>query len=228
MAYVEIGEDGERITPARLRAGGLRGERDGQILLRYAAGGGKASERLLRAALGDLVDAFLIDRVGQADLFARAHVLGADLHGQFGCSYEYKEEEDTYSLRCPVFALHQTFAFSVAWTLITRGSICGAGAFECDHVSGRTYAGAECRQKVEKVVGFPHVALTADPDFLHTWHQPIQAKGAQLVAEGKIRKPGDEVHCKHCAGCLARLGPTEGDLDPVGRFSEFVAENRPA
>jgi hypothetical protein len=226
MAYLEVGKDGELLTASRLRNRGLRRERHGQILLRWAPERGKEAEQLLRKALANLVDAFLIDRKGQSDLFGRAHVLGRDLVREIGCYFKYEDDKDTYTLRCPIFALHQKVALSVAWTLITRCSICEAGPFECDHVPGRSYGGAECYEQIDRVAGLGHVAWTANPDFLYTWHQPRQFQGASLLAEGRIARLGEEISCDHCVGCAGVIGPTHGDLDPVGRVRKLVAENR--
>ena len=226
MAYLEVDEEGEMLDSPRLRARGLRRERGAQIERRFGKGD---AEPDLRAALKDLVDAFLVDRPGQRDLFSRAHRLGRDLSGGYGCRYEYSAAEDRYTVRCPIFALHQPVALSVAWTLITSCSICSAGAFDCDHIAGNRYGDEVCEMAVEEITGLGHIAWTANPDFLYTWHQPHQHDGARLLAEGRIDHLGQELPCLHCERCGPGLiGPGEGDLDPVTRWRKIVAERRPA
>lgn len=223
MPYLEVDDAGEPLTAERLRSRGLQRERDGQIERRYGAGDG---ERLLRSALADLVDAFLVDRPGQADLFARAHRLGHELSRGGGCLFSYDSKEIKYTIECPIFALHRQVAHSVAWTLLTECSICGAEAFGCDHLEGREYDGEMCEMGITGVADFGHVAWTANPDFLYTWHQPQQLDANALLADGRIERLGEELPCPHCQGCKGSGGPTEGDLDPVSRFRRRVAENR--
>ena len=223
MPYLEVDKDGEPLTAERLRARGLKGERDGQIERRYGEGD---AESALRSALADLVDAFLIDRRGQSDLFARAHRLGSEINLAYGCKHEYDAQKGGYEIRCPIFALHRPVAHSVAWTLITRCSLCGAGAFGCDHVVGREYDGAVCSTEIVEITGLGHLAFTANPDFLYTWHQPQYFDAAELLANGQIQSAGEELRCMHCERCSGALGPSEGDLDPVSRWRAIVAENR--
>ncbi len=225
MVYLEVDEDGEPLTAERLRDRGLQGERAGQILLRWAPERRAEAEKALRGALSDLVDAFLVNRKKHSDLFARAHVLGRDIAIKVGCPYSYDAEEQRYTLSCPIFALHRQVAHSVAWTLITKCSICGAGSFECDHIEGETYDGELCGMNIERVAGLGHIAWTANPDFLYTWHQPQQIDAKDLLGTGKINEPGEEIRCEHCIGCRGVIGPTSGDLDPQARFAAAVREN---
>jgi hypothetical protein len=226
MAYLELDEQGEALTPCRLRERGLRRARGGGILARWAPGRREEAERELRAALCDLVDAFLLERRGQVELFALAHRIGRDLALEFGCPFEYLAEEQRYEIRCPVLALHQRVAFSVAWTKITKCSICGAGAFGCDHIDGQRYDGELCTMVVERIVGPGHVALTTNPDFLHTWHQPQRVVAGELLKRGKIARLGAELRCEHCLGCPGIAGAGPGDLDPKGRFDTLAAAGR--
>jgi len=224
LAYLELDDDGEPLTAQRLRDRGLQRERDGQIERRYGSGDGEAT---LRSALADLVNAFLTDRRGQADLFARAHRFGHELSRGDGCRFSYDPEEIRYTIRCPIFALHRPVAHSVSWTLLTECSICGAEAFGCDHLGGQEYDGKLCEMKVAKIADFGHVAFTANPDFLYTWHQPQQLDAEELLARGRIERLGETLSCPHCQGCRGSIGPTEGDLDPIGRWQRLVAENTP-
>lgn len=222
MPYLEVDDAGELLTAERLRARGLQRERDGQIERRYGDGDG---EKLLRSALSALVDAFLVDRRGQADLFARAHRLGHELSRGDGCLYSYDSKEAKYTIECPIFALHRPVAHSVAWTLLTECSICGAEAFGCDHLEGREYDGEICVMGIRGIADFGHIAWTANPDFLYTWHQPHQFDANALLADGRIERLGEELPCTHCQGCQGSAGPSKDDLDPVSRWNRLVAEN---
>lgn len=220
--YLGPDEDGEPLTADRLRKRGLRREREGQIERRFGRGDG---ETLLRSALQDLVDAFLADRVGQSDLFARAHRLGKQL-SDGDCTYSYDSEKLSYEIRCPVHALHRPVAHSVGWTVLTECSICGAQAFGCDHEHGKRYDEGICRMNVTNIVGFDHLALTANPDFLYTWHQPQTIDARVLLDEGRIDTIGQELFCRHCASCPGLAGPSDGDLDPIAKWNAIVAERR--
>jgi hypothetical protein len=223
VTHVRVDDDGELLTPRLLRRRGLRGAHDAEFGLRL--GDSEAVEQG-RAALGDLVNAFLHDRRGNAALFVRAHRLGKELSLREGCRWTAGEE--TYELRCPIFALHRTVAHSVALTFDSACSVCGAGPFTCDHVSGETYDGAVCHHANGRLLGgLDHVALTADPDFVSTWHQPQRAETARLLADGKISKAGDILCCRHCRNCTGLAEPTDGDLDPVQRWESIVAANMP-
>lgn len=214
MALIEIDADGNELTPAFLRRRGLRIAVGAEVRLRA---GDASAESDARAALGDLVDAFLHDRESNADLFLRAHVLGRVVSETVRCPW--KPGTERYELRCPVLALHQQVAFSVAWTLDAACSICGAGPFECDHAPGEIYDGERCGYGLgAPLPGLHHVAVTANPDFLHTWHQPIHEDVPALMAAGTIRRAGDPVWCTHCESCPGV--PDEGDLDPVTRFRQ--------
>jgi hypothetical protein len=219
VSLVQLDQSGQELTPQFLRRRGLRTALAAEITLR--AGGGRGAE-LARRAIADLVEAFLHDRAANADLFARAHGVGALLSATAGCFW--KPGPEKYTLRCPIHALHQTWATSVAMTVTTRCSICGAGELECDHLPGEIYNGEECLSVAESIGPFGHVALTADPDFTYTWYRDQEVLTTEIVAEGTIRAAGDPATCSHCQECPGRLrGPSAGDLDPVGRWEEMAA-----
>jgi hypothetical protein len=69
-----------------------------------------------------------------------------------------------------------------------------------------------------------HVALTANPDFIYTWHQPVSIAADQLISDGVIDEHGDDAFCTHCLACDGV--PTDGDLDPVDRWARLVADAR--
>ncbi len=216
MALIEIDADGHQLTPEFLRRRGLRAAVGAEVRLRA---GDASAERDARAALGDLVDAFLHDRQGNTDLFRRAHRLGRMLSEIVGCRWTPDAEQ--YELRCPVVALHRQVAFSIAWTLDARCSICEAEPFACNHAPGEIYDDELCGYEAgPPMPGLHHIALTANPDFIYTWHQPQHAEVRTLKASGTIERAGDPVLCTHCESCTGF--PAEGDLDPVTRFRRAV------
>jgi len=165
MSLVQLDESCQELTPTFLRRRGLRAAVAAEVGLRN---GDKRAAKLARRAIGDLVEAFLHDRTANADLFARAHRVGALLSATTKCFWTPGPE--TYTLQCPIYALHQTWATSVAMTVTTRCSICDAGELQCDHLPGETYDGEECQSVAESIGPLGHVALTADPDFTYTWY----------------------------------------------------------
>lgn len=222
MSLIQVDESGRALTPRFLRRRGLRTALAAEIAIRNDEDrGGK----LARRAIADLVEAFLHDRAANGGLFSRAHHVGALLSETAGCFW--KPGPETYTLRCPIFALHQTWATSLAMTVTTRCSICGAGELSCDHVPGEIYSGEECLSVAESLGPFGHVAITANPDFTYTWHREQTASTAEMVAAGTIGSAGDAATCSHCRSCPGRLGgPSTGDLDPVGRLQEMYARAR--
>lgn len=223
VTLVELDGSGQELTPAFLRRRGLRTALAAEIALRNRDERGAG---LAREAISDLVEAFLHDRAGNADLFRRAHGVGALLSSTAGCFWTPGRE--TYTLRCPIYALHQTWATSLAMTVTTRCSICGAGELGCDHVPGETYDGDECRSVAESIGPFGHVALTANPDFTYTWYRDQEVLTADIVADGTIGAAGDPATCSHCQECPGLSGPSAGDLDPGRRWEEMVARAQSA
>jgi hypothetical protein len=223
VTFVEVDESGQELTPALLRRRGLRTALAAEIALRNYDERGAG---LAREAIADLVEAFLHDRTANADLFRRAHRVGALLSSTAECFW--KPGRETYTLRCPIYALHQTWATSLAMTVTTRCSICGAGELGCDHLPGETYNGDECRSIAESIGPLGHVALTANPDFTYTWYRDQEVSTAKIVANGTIGVAGDPATCSHCQECPGLNGPSAGDLDPVGRWQEAVARAQAA
>jgi hypothetical protein len=217
MTLVSSDEEGNDLTPAFLRRRGLREAVGAEVLLRH---GGACGEELARRALSDLVEAFLHDRQAKSDLFGRAHRVGALLSEVAGCRWTSGDE--AYTLRCPVYALHQRWATSIAMTVTTRCSVCGAGDLECDHLPGESYDDKVCSSVVESIGSIGHVALTANPDFTHTWHQEQRVSTEELVRDGVIGEAGESAFCSHCRSCSGIHGPSRGDLDPEGRWRELV------
>jgi hypothetical protein len=224
VSLVQVDDSGQELTPAFLRRRGLRSAVAAEIALRA---GDERGAAVARSAIADLVEAFLHDRTSNANLFARAHRVGALLSKTAGCFW--RPGPETYTLRCPIFALHQMWATSVALTVTTRCSICGAGELECDHLPGELYDEVECLSVVESIGPFGHFALTANPDFTYTWYRDQEVSTAAILADGTIARAGDAATCSHCQDCPGLNGPSAGDLDPVGRWEEIRARaERPA
>jgi len=221
VSLVQIDESGQPLTPAFLRRRGLRTAVAAEIALRA---GDEQGADVARRAIADLVEAFLHDRTSNASLFARAHHVGALLSATARCFWTPGPEK--YTLRCPIYALHQTWATSVAMTVTTRCSICGAGELQCDHCPGETYNGEECRRVAESIGPLGHVAFTANPDFTYTWYRDQEVPTADIVADGTIAAAGDPATCSHCQECPGLYGPSAGDLDPVGRWEEMLARSQ--
>jgi len=217
MILIDLARHSEAPPAPVLRRSGLRRAYEYEMAVRR---GDPNAESTGRAALRALVDAFLRDRRRNADLFEQAHRVGAEVQARHGCSWTYDPDEAEYELMCPVYALHRPVAHSLEMTLETSCSICGAGALQCLHVPGQEYDGTECRSEVRRILPLGAVALTADPDFLYTWHQPETVPAAKLVADRVIRRPGDPAWCRHCDECQGR--PSDGDLDPVRRWRDWV------
>lgn len=217
LRLIDLRWHGRDLPPNTLRRQGLRGAVRCEVGLRA---GDREAEKQGRAALRALVDGFLRDRVANADLFVRAHTLGRTLSESVGC--RWKPGEDAYTLECPIYALHRPSAHSLAMTVTTACSICRAGALACEHVPGAEYAGQECFLQVTGIARFGHVAITADPDFIYTWHQPNSIPTETLIADGTIQATADAAFCTHCQECPGK--PSQGDLDPVTRLQRMAAE----
>lgn len=132
MSLIRIDDSGQEITPEFLRDRGMRGARIAALALQA---GDQDGPELARRAIAELVEGFLLDRRGNANLFTVAHRLGALLSATAECLWTPAEE--SYTLSCPIYALHQRWATSVPITVLTHCSICGAGELEIGGDWGR-------------------------------------------------------------------------------------------
>jgi hypothetical protein len=96
MSLVQLDDSGQELTPTFLRKRGLRTAVAAEIFLRA---GDRRGAKLARRAIADLVEAFLHDRTRNAELFVRAHRVGALLSSTAECFW--KPGPETYTLRCP-------------------------------------------------------------------------------------------------------------------------------
>ena len=215
-----IDDDGTVLTSSILRKRGLRAAQQTQMGIRVGA---RDAEQVGRAALAQIVDAFLLDRASQPSLFAIAHRLGKQIMAAHGCPFEYDDEAQRYRRECPVLTLHAVFGTSIAWMWEVCCSVCGAEQFACDHVPGESYDGELCGYRSLRLLAIDHIAFTADPDFIHTWITNTQFTADELLRAELIDAAGQTVYCTHCADCEGQ--PTADDLDPVSRWQRLVAEN---
>jgi hypothetical protein len=186
--------------------------------------GGADSEKAARRAIELLVDAFLLDRVGNADSFARAHQLGAEVERRFGCRYSH--EADGWVNECGVLALHSRWGQSVGGVIHTACSICGAAQFGCLHVEGETFQGQRCRHVVQRW-DVEEVSLTPRP------HDPRCYRQAYVFTDDDVEeqlghrlRSGEVPTCEHCRSCYGRNGPTTDDLDPAS-FPDLPVDEEP-
>lgn len=217
MILIDAARHGREPPAAELRERGLEKLRGAVPRLLH---GDTSAEARVRSGLRDVVDAFLGDRQANEDLFYLAHQVGELLSTIAVCCWEPGEE--TYTLNCPIYALHRPMAHSIATTVTTECSICGAGALQCNHLAGNLYDGELCVNNVTGMSPVGHIAFTAEPDFIYTWHQPHEKQVDELIESGIIGQPGDPATCTHCQECEGR--PGSGDLDPVTRFEKMVAK----
>ena len=166
----------------------------------------RTAEEVLRLAIELMVDAFLLDRRGNAKLFAGAHRLGARLQERFSCRWTPTEDGKHFENPCGVLALHSRIGLSPGGRTWGRCSICGAGDFQCDHVVGQTYDGERCYREIYRWDG-DEISFTPrprDPRCFRVW---------VLVPKSEVgsRNPV----CTHCRHCIGRDEPARDDLDPT-------------
>jgi hypothetical protein len=190
------------LQPAVLRRRAAQTAMEGQLALDRSP---RHAERLLRDAIELMVDAFLLDRHGGRDLFARAHTLGAFVENRFSCRWRLDEQGQTLENTCGILALHSRMGLSPGGRTWGRCSICSAEDFQCSHVPGSTYEGEHCHREIYRWDG-AEVSMTArprDPRCFRVW-SPVRT----------AEVGGNSLGCQHCRACAGRMGPTDEDLDP--------------
>jgi hypothetical protein len=197
------------LPPPLLRRMGSRLADEGLSALDRDA---ERAEHLLRQSLEMMVDAFLLDRRANADLFRQAHELGALIEQHFSCRWHLDEESGLLENRCGILALHSRVGFSPGGPTWGRCSICEAEDFQCDHVPGRTYDGKRCGRVIYRMDP-DEISLTTrprDPRCFRTW---IPIPAAEVRERSATGEPVLESH--HCGMCSGRAGATRQDLDPA-------------
>jgi hypothetical protein len=173
-----------------------------------------SAEAAIREAIELLVDAFLLDRRMNAECFAEAHRLGRLAEQEYGCLWSLDDEGKAFVNECGVLALHSRLGASVGGSTITRCSVCGAGAFQCDHIEGEVYDGKRCIHTVVEM-NLAEVSLTPTPRDPRTYRlsRAIPLEEAERL-KGLALSEGERPVCEHCNGCYGINGPTSEDLDP--------------
>lgn len=220
LTLIDAERHGREPEPAELREAGLPAAERAEAALRAGEPG---AEDFAREALRVVTDGFLGDREANRDFFERAHRLGRMIAETTGCWWTPGEE--SYSINCPIFALHRNVAHSVAMTTTRECSICGAEPLDCEHLGGYIYGDETCVFKVTAIAPLGHVAWTADPEFTYTWHRPERLETERLLSERIIAVSGETAACTHCLNCAGT--PSDDDLDPIARFERLARENRP-
>lgn len=163
------------------------------------------AERQLRQAIEALVDAFLLDRRGNADCFARAHRMGAWVEQRFGCRWRLEGDQEIQENACGILALHSRMAFSAGGRSWGYCSVCGARDFMCDHLPGQTYGGVHCHRVIDRW----------EVDEVSATIRPRDARCFRVWSPLALGVAGTKpLRCRHCASCVGSGGPTDQDLDP--------------
>jgi hypothetical protein len=176
------------------------------------------AEPVLRVALELMVDAFLLDRRGNAKLFVEAHRMGAMLQERFSCRWTPTQNGEHFENPCGVLALHSRIGLSPGGRTWGRCSICGAGDFQCDHVVGQIYDGVRCYREIYRWDGeeMSFTPRPRDPRCFRVW---------ALIPKSEVgtQKP----NCVHCRHCIGNAEPAPDDLDPTtwsSEADELIAE----
>lgn len=171
----------------------------------------KAAERKLRAAIELNVDAFLADRQGNARCFTRAHRIGRLVEQAFGCVWQLTDNGSAFVNKCGVLALHGRLGASPGGVARTACSICGAAAFECDHIEGEVYDGGRCIHMITDWL-IDEISLTPNPHDPRTYRitTPVTLEEA-AARKGAPLDPGERPACMHCSECVGF--PNADDLD---------------
>ena len=194
-----------------LRASGLESLRRAEVLFEYEQA---RSEEHYRNALRNLSEAFLEDRRGNKDLFVVCHRIGCIIEQFFECRFEFDENSRSYTLRCPIQALHSRLGASIGAFSESECSICGAADFECVHVPGETYEGQKCHRKITNMQ-IDHVALTPNPDFAYTFLTSVPIPLKEMESRmGRSLTGAEPIVSTHCRDCYGRWETRPDDLDP--------------
>ncbi len=169
-------------------------------------------EQLLRAAVEQYVNAFLVDRIGHQSAFAAAHRLGRQLLEEFGCPYELDADRTSWVLKCGIHALHSRVGLSPGGPTLGECSICGAADFECEHLNGEIYDGEACFRLITRW-DLREVSLVTRPHDPRCYRldEVVSVRSAER-ARGRPLLPNEVPVCTHCGGCKGAASET--DLRP--------------
>jgi hypothetical protein len=176
-----------------------------------------------------LVEAFLEDRRQNAPFFVWAHRIGVLREERQECRWTYDPESDSFSLECPMQAIHSRVGVSVALISRHRCSICGAGDFGCEHIQGELYGGLVCEWE-QTDIWIDHLAITQNPDFTYTFHNSIPRSRQEVEEElGERWEEGKILFSTHCRDCYGRYVARPDDIDsslwePLGGGREEMSD----
>jgi len=170
-------------------------------------------EPIARDAIEHHVDAFLLDRRGNADSFALAHRLGREVEQRFGCNMKFDEGGRYWSVECGVLALHKRLGLSPGGPTLGKCSICEAGDFECDHIPGEVYNGKHCFRIIIEwdVREVSFVPFPKDPRCYRVF--PAHSVEEVERVRGRALRPGERPTCTHCRDCYGHEGALADDVD---------------
>lgn len=171
------------------------------------------AESAFRAAIECLVDAFLLNRRGNANAFTAAHQLGAFISKRFGCPLQSSDGK-WWHADCGISALHSRLGNSIAGTSRGRCSICSAEDFGCEHVPGHLYDGESCIRIVYEM-SIDEVSLVPFPEDPRCYRVDVLRSLSEIEASvGEALPAGATPTCVHCEQCPgASSGPTADDID---------------
>lgn len=176
-------------------------------------GDGEA-ERMCRNALENLVDAFLLDRRGNRDCFARAHNLGLRVQRHYGCSVAYESEVDGYTNECGIFGLHSRFGTSPGGPAKSLCSICQAPDFGCSHIPEVVYDDHRCHRVIVRW-DVEEISIVRRPRDPRSYKLFVSESRTDVEKRTGVKpRPGEPIQCEHCLSCDGRYGPRDDDLDP--------------
>lgn len=171
------------------------------------------AEQLVRRAIEELVDAFLLDRRRNASAFARAHRLGRQAEHRFGCPMEVDASGARWASRCGIHALHSRLGMSPGGPTVGHCSICGAPDFGCEHVPGEAYDGESCIRVVTEW-RMTEVSIVPFPNDPRTYRMLTYTPLGELERlAGRRLQAGEQPVCTHCSDCYGSDGPKAEDLD---------------
>jgi hypothetical protein len=176
-------------------------------------GNDREAEPAFREAIECLVDAFLLNRRGNAGAFTAAHQLGAFVSERFGCPMQSSDGE-WWHTDCGISALHSRLGNSIAGTSRGRCSICSAEDFGCEHVPGHVYDGESCIRIVYEM-SIDEVSLVPFPADPRCYRVHVLRSLSEIEASvGEPLPAGATPTCVHCQQCPGTSsGPNADDID---------------
>jgi hypothetical protein len=170
----------------------------------------KCGEDDLRTGIENLVDAFLLDRIGCSSAFTVAHQIGAFVSKSFGCQMK-SDDGASWRAECGIWALHSRLGSSYGATTQGHCSICSADDLECDHIPGQSYEDEVCVRIVHRV-DLNEISVVPFPEDPRTYRLEASRTVSEIEGlSGETAQPRAVPICTHCEICPGI--PTAEDLD---------------